>query len=406
MPAASQSIVVVGGGQAAAWAAKTLRAEGYAGEISLVCEELHAPYERPALSKGVLAGTVRPETTQVFNPDVLANLNARWVSGVRATLVDRAAQRVQLADGRSLGYDKLMFCTGGRPMRPPIRGIELEGVLTLRTLDDCRQLADALARARRVCVIGGGWIGLEVASTATSMGKQVVVLERGRRLCERILPQPVSDFMLAVNESAGVEVHLNSGAEVIERARDALVVTDTAGNRVRADVVVVGAGLVANDELAAASGLACAKGIVVDSRCTTSDPNILAAGDVAVAPNSWAGGLVRLESWQNATEQAIVAAKVALGAQAQYDPLPWFWSDQHGRNVQIYGWPRPTHRTVTRQLGAVGSFLTFLLEGDVVAGVVGINAPKEVRAARKLIEQRKAVRPSDLVDPEVRLSSL
>lgn len=405
MVAAPESIVILGGGQAGAWAARTLRTEGYTGVLSLVSEEPHAPYERPALSKGVLAGTAAPESIQVFKPDVLAGLDLRVHRRVRATSLDRGSRRVSLSDGAAVRYDKLLFCTGGRAVRPPVDGIDLPGVFTLRTLDDCRHLADALAAARHVCVVGGGWIGLEVASTAIALGKDVVLLERGPRLCRRVLPATVAEHLLALHRQAGVDVRLATGAERIDRVNGRLRVSTAPGEAVQTDLVVVGAGLVPNDELAAQAGLRCARGIVVDARCITSDPDILAAGDVAVAPNSWAGGLVRLESWQNATEQAVIAARSALGAPCEYDPLPWFWSEQHGVNVQIYGWPRPGQRALTRPVGA-GSFLTFLLEGEWITGAVAVNAPRELRAARKLIEQRTPVRESDLLDANVRLSTL
>lgn len=372
----------------------------------MVSEELHAPYERPALSKGVLAGTAAFESTHVFKDEVLASLDLRWHRGVRATGLDRVAKRVSLSDGQSVDYDKLLFCTGGRALRPPIAGIDSPGVFTLRTVDDCRHIADALSAARRICVIGGGWIGLEVASTASALGKEVVVLEQGSRLCKRVLPTTVAGHLLTVHRQAGVDVRLETSAQCIEQTDRHLRVTLSSGEVVQADLVVVGAGLSPNDELAATSGLKCAHGIVVDARCTTSDPDILAAGDVAMAPNSWAGGRIRLESWQNATEQAVVAAKAALDLDGEYDPLPWFWSDQHGVNIQIYGWPRPEHRAVTRQLGAEGSFLTFLLEGDRVASAVAVNAPKELRAARRLIEKGKTVHELDLADSQIRLSTL
>ena len=401
-----KSIVILGAGQAGAWAAKTLRDEGYAANLFLVSEEQHAPYERPALSKQVLSGQAELGSTRVFRSEILEGLKLQGRSGVRAASVDRPQRLVTLADGTQLPYDKLLFCTGGRAHRPDIPGVYQEGVFTLRTIDDCRNIASALAQAGRVCVIGGGWIGLEVASTAAGMGKEVVLLERGDTLCRRLLPDSLGDYLLALHRAAGIEVHLGATAQSIERAPTGLRVVTSAGAAIEADLVVIGAGLVPNDELAAHAGLHCARGIVVDSQCVTSDPDILAAGDVAVAPNSWAGGLVRLESWQNATEQAVAAAKNCLGAKVQYDPLPWFWSDQHGTNLQIYGWPQPSHRVVTRQLAAPGSFLTFLLEGERVASAVAVNAPKELRASRKLIQQRATVRDVDLAQPQIALASL
>ena len=406
MAAAPKSIVILGAGQAGAWAARALRDHGYAQEIQMVSAELHEPYERPPLSKALLAGKADPASTRVFSPAVLASLGLQWHCGVPATALDRASKRVTLADGSALAYDKLLFCTGGRALRPPIAGMDLPGVFTLRTLDDSLRIAAALADAQRVCIIGGGWISLEVSSTAVALGKQVTLLQKSSSLCERVLPPALADHLALLHRQAGVELRLDTGAEAIQKVAERLRVVTTSGSAVEADVVVVGAGLVPNDELATQAGLQCARGIVVDARCVTSDPDILAAGDVAVAPNVWADGLVRLESWQNATDQAVVAAQVALGADLQYSPLPWFWSDQHGVNLQIYGWPMARHRAVTRQLGTAGSFLTFLLEGDKVASAVAWNAARELRMARKLIESRKPVCDADLANPDLRLSAI
>jgi 3-phenylpropionate/trans-cinnamate dioxygenase ferredoxin reductase subunit len=342
----------------------------------------------------------------MFKPEALSSLNLNWIAGVRATSIDRSTKHVTLEDGRSLSYGKLLLCTGGRAFRPPIAGSDLDGVFTLRTLDDCRRIVSAFENAHTVCVIGGGWIGLEVASTACELGKRVVLLENNSRLCGRVLPLEVSDYLHRIHSAAGIDIRLDSRAERIERTSSGFRIIDQSGDTVAADVVVIGAGLTANDELAAAAGLRCVRGIVVDSQCKTSDPDILAAGDVAVAHNTYAGDLIRLESWQNATEQAVVAAKVALGADEHYDPLPWFWSDQHGTNVQIYGFPNRTREVVTRRLGDANSFLSFTLDQGSLVGVVGINAAKQIRAARKLIIEHRLLRAEDLVDPTVPLSTL
>ncbi len=400
------SIVIVGGGQSGAWAAKTLRDQGYAGAVTLVCDELHSPYERPALSKAVLSRSAEPHTTQVFAADVLESLALHWRRGIRVESLDRPSKRLFLSDGSELVYDKLIFCTGGRALRPRIPGIDLAGVHTLRTLDDCQYLGEAMRRSRSVCVIGGGWIGLEVASAAVGMGKAVTLLERSTRLCERALPAEVSAHVLDVHLAAGVDVRLGMEVEALERSGAGLCVVSANAATVRADIVVIGAGLVANDEVASKAGLLCDHGIAVDTRCSTSDPDILAAGDVALAPNQWAGRRVRLESWQNATDQAVVAAKACLGIEAAYDPLPWFWSDQHGVNIQIYGWPGAKGLIVTRPVKAPGSFVTFLLEEDRIVGAVAVNAARELRMSRKLIEDRRIVRPAELADPAFKLSSL
>lgn len=403
---AGQSVVILGSGQAGAWAAHTLRAEGFTGRVSLVGDELHMPYERPALSKSILAGESDLAAAQVFTGTAFLGLALDWHPSVTAVDVDRAGKKVALSNSQALTYDKLIFCTGGRARVPAIEGIGHPNVFTLRTIEDSLRLKARLQGAGSVCIVGGGWIGLEVASTAAAMGKRVSVLERGSALCKRVLPPAVSASLLALHRERGVDVRLNAEVTAIQRDADRLIVCATTGD-VTADVVVVGAGMTANDELAARAGLRCDRGIVVDTHGVTSDPDILAAGDVAVAPNSFAQKPVRLESWENAKDQAAVAARTALGKEAHYDPLPWFWSDQHGVNLQLCGFARGDQRAVTRRLASpAGSQITFLLDGDHVSAAVALNAPRELRMARKLIERRTAVQAAQLEDPLVKISSL
>jgi 3-phenylpropionate/trans-cinnamate dioxygenase ferredoxin reductase subunit len=238
------------------------------------------------------------------------------------------------------------------------------------------------------------------------MSKPVTLLERGSRLCERVLPAGVSADLLALHQHAGVDVRLDANVTAIQADGARLRVVAADGTFVLASLVVIGAGLTANDEVAANAGLPCAHGIIVDNHCVTADPDILAAGDVAVAPNRWAGRAIRLESWENAREQAIVAAKVLLGANARYEPLPWFWSDQHGVNLQIYGWPQPHHRAITRHLALPNSQITFLLDAGKIVSAVAINAARELRMSRKLIERFTPVLESALGNPDIKLSSM
>lgn len=398
--------MILGAGQAGVWAAKTLRDEGYGGRITVVGDEVHAPYERPPLSKALLKGAVLPASAQVFSDATLEALKVHWKRGAKAEALDLAARRVALAGGETIPYEKLILCTGGRAFLPAIPGIQLPGVFTLRTLDDCQRMRSALERARRVCIVGGGWIGLEVAATAREMGKSVTLLHKAERVCERVLPPQVSASLLALHQENGVDVRLNVEANGISQDGTSLIVSFNGGEHVEADAVVVAVGLAPNDELAAAAGLRCGRGILVDSQCRTSDEHVFAAGDVAVAPNKWAGQAIRLESWQNATDQAVVAAKVLLGQEASYDPLPWFWSDQFGVNLQIYGWPQQSHRVVARDLDGSRSQILFLLNGKKVESAIAINAARELRVSRKLIEKGAEVEDEKLRDPAVKLASI
>jgi 3-phenylpropionate/trans-cinnamate dioxygenase ferredoxin reductase subunit len=401
------TIVIVGAGQAGGWAAQTLRKEGFAGRVVLAGAEAHPPHERPPLSKAVLAGEATPESTRLLKPEAFDALALDWRPGVRITRIDRPGKRLELAGGEVLGYDKLILCTGGRARTLPVPGADLPGVFTLRTIDDALALAPRLQPGRTVAVVGGGWIGLEVAATARKQGAKVVVIETQSRLCERTVPRVISDHLLALHQGQGTEVRLGAGVAAFGRSGDGrLSVTLADGHLLACDTIVVGVGMLPNDELARDAGLACDGGVLVDAQCRTSDPDILAAGDVAVAPNPWAGRRIRLESWQNAQEQGIAAARSALGLAVDYQPLPWFWSDQHGMNLQIFGVPQSTHRMVVRGTPGADSFVLFYLDGDVVQAALGPNAAKDLRFARRLIEQRKPVDAGRLADIGVPMSKL
>ena len=395
----ASTIVIVGAGQAGGWAAQTLRSEGFAGRVVLIGDEAHPPHERPPLSKAVLSGAAAPETTRLMKPEAFDALAVQWRPGVQVRRIDRAGKQVLLSDGTAQPYDKLILCTGGRARRLAVPGADQVPLHTLRTIEDAQALAPALRPGRSVVVVGGGWIGLEVAATARQQGADVVVVETQSRLCERTVPAEVSAYLLTLHRAQGVRVLLGAGVRGFARAADGrseVLLAD--GSALACDTIVLGVGLVPNDELAREAGLACDGGVRVDAQCRTSDPDILAAGDVVVAPSPWAGRSLRLESWQNAQEQGMAAARSALGQAVDYQPLPWFWSDQYGMNLQIYGMPTPAHRVVQRGDAASGSFVLCYLAGNVVQAAVGANAARDLRFARRLIEQRKPVDAEQLAD--------
>ena len=289
-----------------------MRAEGYAGRIVLVGAERHPSHERPPLSKAVLSGEAAPETTHLFKPEEHAALDLDFRAEARATRIDRAAKRVALAGGESLPYDKLILTTGGTARRLPVPGGDSPRVLYLRTIEDSLAIRAALGPGKKLVVIGGGWIGLEVAATARKLGASVVVVEGLDRLCARTVPPAISAFLLARHEREGVEIRLGAGVKAIED-RGALVVRLADGSSLEADAVVAGIGLEPDVALARDAGLTVDNGILVDEQCRTSDPDVFAAGDCANTPLPCLGRRVRLESWANAQNQAIVAAKAALG---------------------------------------------------------------------------------------------
>jgi len=400
-----QSIVIVGAGQAGGWAAKTLRTEGFAGRIVLVGDEPHPPHERPPLSKAVMAGAAEGASTHLFKPEDFAALDLDFRAGERAVAIDRAARRVALASGATVDYDRLILCTGGAARRLPVPGGDGPRVHSLRTIEDSLAIRARLAAGAHLLVVGGGWIGLEVAATARKRGAAVTLIEALPRLCERSVPPEISAHLLALHRANGVDVRLGEGVKAIEDGDGVSIALGT-GARVSGDAVVVGIGLVPNVALAQAAGLAVDNGIVVDDQGRTSDPDVFAAGDVANLPLACLGRRLRLESWANAQNQAIVVAKAALGQDARYDELPWFWSDQYDMNLQILGLPARWPEPVVRGDPATGSFSHFYLDGDRIASIVAVNAPRDLRAAKKLVQTRKPVSAASLADPTVQLQRL
>ncbi|MCC6609899.1 MAG: FAD-dependent oxidoreductase [Burkholderiales bacterium] len=404
---APHAIVIVGAGQAGGCAAKTLRDEGFAGRITLIGLEPHPPYERPPLSKRVLAGAATVESCRLFKPDAFAALNLDFRPGARATRIDRAARAVHLESGESVAYDKLILATGGEARRLPVPGGDGPRVHYLRTLDESLAIRSALGPGRRLAVVGGGWIGLEVAATARKSGAAVTVLEALDRVCVRAVPPSVSDFLRALHERNGVAIRTNCGVKAIDdRGAGGLRLALGDGTALDADAVVVGIGLVPQVSLAREAGLEVGDGVLVDERCRTSDPDILVAGDCANMPLACLGRRVRLESWANAQNQAIAAAKSALGQDVRYDELPWFWSDQYDANVQILGLPARWPEPIVRGDRDGASFSLFYLDDDRIVAVVSVNAPRDLRAARRPMQVRKTVRAVDLADPATNLAKL
>jgi 3-phenylpropionate/trans-cinnamate dioxygenase ferredoxin reductase subunit len=403
----TETIVIVGAGQAGGWSAQTLRSEGFKGRVVLIGDEPHRPYERPPLSKAVLSGEAHADTTFLVKQEAFEQLDIDWRPKVGATCIDRSARLLHLTQGEPVHYDKLILCNGGRARCLDVPGAQLPGVHTLRSIEDAAALSAALSAGKHLLIVGGGWIGLEVAATARKKGMDVTVVEAMPRLCERTVPPLMSDYLLRLHRSRGVEIVLGASVEQFARTPEGGVSAMLGdGREIVCDAVLVGIGLVANDELAREAGLDCEGGVLVDAQCRSSDADILAAGDVAAWHCEWAGRRMRLESWQNAQEQGIAAARSALGIAVNHQPLPWFWSDQYDVNLQIFGMPAPSHRVIVRGDPDSHSFVVFFLEEDKVVAALGPNAAKDLRYARRLIERRTVVDPSRLADTQVPLAKL
>ena len=408
MTGPSDPYVIVGGGQAGAWIARTLRDDGFAGRILIIAAEAHWPYERPPLSKAFLQGTADAASLTLLDETQAATLGIECWRGCTATRIDRDRRRVVCADGRSPGYDKLFLTTGGQARTLPwLHGIASERIHMLRTQADALRLRAALDGGNSLLVVGGGWIGLEVAATARAMGKTVTLVEAASRLCARTVPPIVSDFLRNLHESQGVTIRTGHGVTGLVADGSGVTLILATGEKLRADHALIGIGIAPETTLAASCGLAIEDGILVDRQGRTSDPDIFAAGDVARHPSRFIGGMLRLESWANAQNQAIVAAKASLGGADVYDDVPWLWSDQYATNLQILGVPSDATDAVARGTPEAGSGCWLMRRADgTAAGAVAVNAPRELRALRKLLSEGRTPCPVGWADPNTKLQSL
>ncbi|WP_306396034.1 NAD(P)/FAD-dependent oxidoreductase [Telluria beijingensis] len=401
---AAPTIVVIGAGQAGAWAARTLRSEGYAGRIVLVGDEAHPPYERPPLSKEQLQ--LDPAPFEFLLPAAeLAALDIAWRPALGCCRIDRGARAVVLDDGSAIPYDKLILATGGHARLPQLPGIDAACVHTLRTLDDARRLRAAMRRGARVLVIGGGWIGLEAAAAARALDCAVTVVEAGPSLCARSASPLLSNMLAELHRANGVDLRLASGIEALEQAgAEGCSALFADGSRESFDLVVVGIGLVQSDGLARAAGLRCERGIVVDRQCRTSDPDIYAAGDVTAIHAD--DGVLRLESWQNAQDQGIAAARAALGQEVDYRPLPYFWSQQYETMVQLAGVCGSGHQQLSRSIGP-GRMVSMELDaqGRALSAIV-TNSPRDFRTLRKFVADGARIDAARFADPAVPLPQI
>jgi len=398
-------MVIIGAGQAGLQVAESLRAEGYGGPVTLIGDEPHAPYHRPPLSKAMLCGDADEAQLTIRGPEALERKGIALVTGVAVASVDRAARCVRLVDGRTLGYRGLAFATGSRARPLPVPGAELEGVLALRSLDDARRIAAALEAAGRVVVIGGGFIGLEVAAAARKHGRAVTVLEAADRLLARVAAPPVSEFFATLHAAHGVTLELDAAVTAVEGAGGRVSGVRTADGRMHpADLVVVGVGIIPNTELAQACGLECDRGIVVDACARTSDPLVVAAGDCTA--RRVGDGLLRLESVQNAVEQGKSAAAALLGKERPFTAAPWFWSDQYDVKLQMVGLSAGHDRVAVRGSVAGQRFSVFYFRGGDLVAIDSVNRAPDHMLGRKLLDKAVAVTPEQAADEGFALATL
>lgn len=407
------AMVIVGAGEAGARAAVALRENGHAGPVTLVGDEVHFPYERPPLSKAAISGEAEPDPALILDAARLAAQGITHLAGVAVTAIDRPAHAVQLEDGRRLPYARLLLATGARPRRLSIPGAGPDNVLYLRNFADALALRARLRRDIRLVVIGGGFIGLEIAAAAVERGCAVTVVEMAPRILGRAVPAEVAAVVAARHREAGIRLIVGVGIDRIERSgsreRPDETVTLADGTRLDCDAIVAGIGAIPETALAEAAGLAIENGIRVDGRLVTSDLDILAAGDCCSFPHPvFDGRRLRLEAWRNAQDQGSHAARSMLGATGAYDRVPWFWSDQHDHTLQIAGLPDEADSTVLR--GSAEAPLYFHLKAGRLVGASGVGPDgrigREIRLAEMLIQQRAHPDPALLANPAVKLKSL
>lgn len=388
--------IIIGASHAGIQLAVGLRQEGWQGRILLIGDEPCLPYHRPPLSKAYLRG--ESEVAVIHPPASLEKHTIEFLSNTRVVQIDRQAREVVLENQTRLAYDKLALCTGARLRRLDIDGATLRGVHYLRDLADADRLRADLPSARTAVVIGAGYIGLETAASLRQAGLQVRVLEAAPRILGRSVDEPVSAFFQALHNSHGVDVH--TGCQIAgllgQDTVEAVLCAD--GTRYPADLVVIGIGVVANTELAQEAGLEVDDGIVVDSRCCTTDPDIVAAGDCTRFPSQQLQRQVRLECLANASDQARVAAATLCGNQKHHDTLPWFWSDQYATRLQMAGMVDDHGCVVQRGDVSEGSFSRFYLRDGVMLSALCVNRSKEFIACKRLIATASPVDPLKLAD--------
>jgi 3-phenylpropionate/trans-cinnamate dioxygenase ferredoxin reductase subunit len=396
----SERVVIVGAGQAAGVAAASLREQGYGGAIAIVGEEAFPPYQRPPLSKNFLAGQMKAEQLLLKPEKFYAERNVDLKLGTRVEAIERGAMQLRLRGGETLPYSKLLLATGSRPRKLSVPGTELAGVHYLRTLADVEAIRADMAPRKRAVVIGAGYIGLEAAAVAAKAGMSVVVLEAAERILGRVSGPIVADFFARAHRAQGVDIRCGIRVQALEGSArvEAVVCSD---GTVLADLVIIGVGIEPNVELAAEAGLACDNGIVVDEFTRTSDPNIHAAGDCSNHPNALVGARMRLESVQNAIDQARAAASNLAGKERAYAELPWFWSNQYDMRLQIVGLSQGHDATLMRGSPGAPPFSVMYLRAGKLIAVDTVNAPRDHLAFRKLLAAGGEVDAERFVDPAV-----
>jgi len=397
------NIVVIGAGQAGASLVAKLRSLGHAGPITLIGEEPVPPYQRPPLSKAYLLGDMELERLFLRPEAFYAEQDITLMTGTHVTAIDRTAKTIT-ANDKAIPYDQLAFTTGSTPRKLPAAiGGDLQNVFTVRTLADVDAMAPSFKPGAKALIVGGGYIGLEAAAVAAKSGMEVTLVEASDRILQRVAAPETSDYFRALHQSKGVTIHENTGLDHLTGGTTVTGAILSDGTELAADIVIVGIGIIPNADLADAAGITLELGgIKTDIQGRTNDPAIYAAGDCACLP--YKGNHIRLESVQNAIDQAEAVAENMLGANKDYEPKPWFWSDQYDTKLQIAGLNIGYDRIITRDTGEAISFWYY--QGDTLLAVDAMNDGRAYMVGKRLIESGKSPDPAIIADSEADLKPL
>ena len=380
------NIVIIGAGQAAGQCVATLKKLGCPSKIILIGDESHPPYQRPPLSKSFLEGKVGLERVYMKNKDFYGENEVEFYSNTLVDEIDREKKKVRTSCGKVIGFEKLVIATGSRARELEIEGKQLGNVYYLRTIDDVEKIKKQMRARQNLSIIGAGYIGLEVAAVASELGMNVSIFEMAERSMSRTVDKKISEHFEDLHKNNGVNFYFQSNIEKLQGKTfiDGVKLDD--GNLIPTDILIIGIGIIPNQELAQNAGLDCNNGILVNDKGMTSDQSIFACGDCTNHPNKFLGKNIRLESVQNALEQSKVVAANLMGQEENYEVIPWFWSDQYNQKLQIVGIPEEYDEVVKRE--SLEGFSLFYLRNGTIISVTTVNNPKEFLLSKKLVEKK------------------
>ena len=401
-----EDLVIIGAGQSAIQCINSLKKEGYAGSITMIGEEEHLPYQRPPLSKGFLEDSVNKERLYFKKLDFFTENKIQLKLGTSANKVDLENKLVFLSDDTNLSFDKLVFATGSRVRKLDFPGSNLSSIHYLRGLDDAESIKNDLERSKEVVVIGAGYIGLEVAAIAAKKNVTVSVIEMADRVMNRTVDPQISEYYLKLHQNNGVKFIFNNSLEEIKGSKKVESVLCSDGSEIKADMVIIGAGIIPNVELADQAGVFCDNGILVDEFGQTNYKNVYACGDCTSHPNKLLNKQLRLESVHNAMEQSKTVAFSALAKTLEYNQVPWFWSDQYDHKLQIVGLSGEHDNVFMRGNTKDQKFMLFYTKDNQLIAVDAVNNPKEFLICRKLVANKVKIKSEMISDINTNLNDL